>query len=154
MSMIRLAVPTDRAGIEQVVRDAYEKYIPRIGKPPGPMLDDYGARIAAEQAWVLDNGRIIGALVLIAEPDHLLLDNIAVAPAFQGRGHGRLLLQFAETEASRRGYAVLRLYTHALMHENLAIYRNQGWNEYARAVKSGYDRVFMEKRMPGAASPV
>jgi len=154
MSVIRLAGFSDRTSVEQIVQDAYAKYVPRIGKPPGPMLDDYAARIAAGQAWVLDEGEIIGVLVLIAEPDHLLLDNIAIAPAFQGRGHGRRLLAFAEAEAGRRGYSVLRLYTHALMQENLVIYRNQGWNEYARAEESGYDRVFMEKRLPSAASPV
>ena len=44
-------------------------YIPRIGKPPGPMLDDYAQRIADGQAWVLeDAGRIVGILVLEETP--------------------------------------------------------------------------------------
>lgn len=143
--MIRPAGPADRDAVEQTVRDAYAIYVPRIGKPPGPMLDDYAARIAAGETWVLDENGIIGVVVLIGQSDHLLLDNIAVAPAHQGHGHGRRLLEFAEAEARRRGYSGLRLYTHALMHENLALYRAQGWHEYARARQAGYDRVFMEK---------
>src|SRR6185312_9837699 len=45
-SVIRRAEPEDRAAIESIVRAAYAVYIPRIGKPPGPMLDDYAALIA------------------------------------------------------------------------------------------------------------
>ncbi|HEX5327094.1 MAG TPA: GNAT family N-acetyltransferase [Acetobacteraceae bacterium] len=146
-AVIRPALPADRAAIERIVNAAYATYIPRIGKPPAPMLDDYAVRIAAGEVWVLDDGHPIGVVVLIAEPDHLLLDNIAVAPDCQGRGHGRRLLGFADAEAARRGHAVLRLYTHALMHENLALYLAQGWREYARGSQSGYDRVFMEKRL-------
>ena len=145
-SEIRLAVAEDQPAIEQIVRDAYAKYIPRIGKPPGPMLDDYARRIADREAWVLtEAGAIAGVLVLVPEPDHLLLDNIAVASDRQGRGYGRRLLAFADAEATRRGYSELRLYTHEKMHENLAIYSAYGWQEYARANEGGYDRVFMRK---------
>jgi GNAT superfamily N-acetyltransferase len=152
--MIRPAAPADRGAIEQVVRDAYAIYIPRIGQPPGPMLDDYAARIAAGQIWVLDDNGVVGLLVLIDQPDHLLLDNIAIAPAHQGHGHGRRLLDFADAEARRRGYCRLRLYTHALMHENLALYSAQGWHEYARAQQAGYDRVFMEKPLNDPSTPI
>jgi GNAT superfamily N-acetyltransferase len=145
---IRLAVAGDRSRIEQIVHDSYRKYIPRIGKPPGPMLDDYARRIEAKEAWVLvEAGAIAGVVVLVAQPDFLLLDNIAVAPNRQGRGYGRLLLDFADAEALRRGYRELRLYTHEKMHENLAIYGAHGWEEYARATEAGYDRVFMLKRL-------
>jgi GNAT superfamily N-acetyltransferase len=115
------------------------------------MLDDYDARITAGEAWVLEHDHHpIGVLVLIDCQDHLLLDNIAVLPHLQGRGYGRQLLDFADDEAVRRGYCLLRLYTHALMHENVALYRALGWSEYARGTQSGYDRVFMEKHLPPA----
>jgi GNAT superfamily N-acetyltransferase len=151
--MIRPAGAADRGAVEQIVRDAYAIYVPRIGKRPGPMLDDYAARIAAGETWVLDENGIIGVLVLIRQPDHLLLDNIAVAPTHQGQGLGRRLLAFAEAEARRRGYSALRLYTHELMHENLVLYRAEGWHEYARARQAGYDRVFMEKLLHEPAPP-
>jgi GNAT superfamily N-acetyltransferase len=150
---VRPAVADDQPAIERIIHDAYAKYIPRIGKPPGPMLDDYARRIAEREAWVLvEAGAVVGVLVLVREADHLLLDNIAVAPNQQGQGYGRRLLAFADAEAIRRGYHELRLYTHEKMHENLAIYRAQGWEEYDRGSQAGYDRIFMLKRLTGDAS--
>jgi hypothetical protein len=45
--VIRQAGPADRAIIEAIVHDAYSVYVARIGKPPGPMLGDDTALIAA-----------------------------------------------------------------------------------------------------------
>ncbi|HYZ21397.1 MAG TPA: GNAT family N-acetyltransferase, partial [Rhodopila sp.] len=86
-----------------------------------------------------------GLIVLIPKPDHLLLDNIAVDPARHSRGIGRALLRFAESEAARRGYTELRLYTHEKMTENLAMYPALGWQETGRAEQDGYHRVFFRK---------
>ena len=148
MIEIRPAVPTDVPAIERVVHDAYVKYVERIGKKPGPMLDDYAARIAEGAVSVLvEDGAVIGVLVLLPEPDHLLLDNVALLTSHAGRGLGRRLMTFAEAEARRRGYAEIRLYTHALMHENIAMYPRLGYIEYARGRQAGYDRVFMRKRL-------
>lgn len=148
--VIEPAAIADRAAIERVVNDAYAKYVARIGKKPGPMLDDYAALITAGEVWVLRDGDgVAGVLVLKDAGDYLLLDNIAVAPDRQGSGLGRRLMDFADREAGRRGYRELRLYTHALMHENQRIYGALGWEEYARGNEAGYDRVFMCKRLTG-----
>jgi GNAT superfamily N-acetyltransferase len=146
MPTIRRAVAADVPAIERIVHDAYVKYVARIGKPPGPMLDDYAARVAAGEVWVCAGGDgLAGVLVLEPAADHLLLDNIAVAPAWQGRGVGRLLLDFADGEARRAGYAELLLYTHVLMHENIALYARLGWQETGRGEQAGFQRVFMRK---------
>jgi GNAT superfamily N-acetyltransferase len=146
MPLIRRAVAADVPAIERIVHDAYVKYVARIGKPPGPMLDDYAARVAAGEVSVCaEDGDLAGILVLEPAADHLLLDNIAVAPGWQGRGVGRLLLDFADAEARRAGYTELRLYTHVLMHENIALYTRLGWQEYGRGEQSGFQRVFMRK---------
>jgi GNAT superfamily N-acetyltransferase len=146
--MIRPAVPADQAEVEQIVRDAYTPYIARIGKEPGPMRDDYAAQIAAGTVSVAEvDGAIGGLIVLIEEQDHLLLDNIAVAPDLQGRGVGGALMRFADAEAGRRGFAELRLYTHVLMTENIQRYLRLGWQETHRATVNGYDRVYMLKRV-------
>ena len=147
---IRAATPADQGEVERIVSDAYAKYVSRIGRPPGPMLDDYAARTAEGTVFVAaDEHGIAGILVLIPEPDHLLLDNIAVVPARQGKGIGQRLLDFAEAEAARLGRSELRLYTHVLMHENLALYTRAGWEETGRGEQSGYQRVFMRKAVPG-----
>src|SRR5438045_6561273 len=103
--MIRRARAADLEAVEAIVAAAYSPYVDRIGKPPGPMLDDYAALIEAGMVSVLqdDSGAITALVVLLPQPDHLLLDNIAVRPEPQGQGLGRRVTEFAEAEA--RGLA-------------------------------------------------
>jgi ribosomal protein S18 acetylase RimI-like enzyme len=144
--MIRPAVAGEAEAMRDVVHTAYGHYVARIGRPPGPMLDDYAQRIADGQAWVLeDAGRIVAILVLEEQADSFLLDNIAVRPECQGSGHGRTLMTFAETEARQRGWREILLYTHALMTENQALYRRLGYVETGRVTEKGFDRVYMSK---------
>jgi ribosomal protein S18 acetylase RimI-like enzyme len=145
---IRPARPQDVAAIARIVEDAYSRYIARMGKRPGPMDDDYPARVAGHDVWVLEHdGAIAGILVLLEEPDHLLLDNVAVAPGHTGQGFGRRLVAFAEAEARHRGYPEIRLYTHVTMTENIALYARLGFEETHRAEQAGFQRVFMRKRL-------
>jgi ribosomal protein S18 acetylase RimI-like enzyme len=145
---IRAAIAGDVSVIEQIVEQAYRQYIPRVGKPPGPMLDDYSARVSEGVVWVIEKGSTIaGIIVLLPRQDYLLLDNIAVAPARQGSGLGRRLLAFAEAEAVRRGYREIRLYTHRTMTENQHLYAAIGYQETGRGTEAGYERVFMCKRL-------
>lgn len=146
---IRAATAADAAAIARLVEQAYGHYIARMGKPPGPMLDDYAARVREGVVWVIEEPEIAGLIVLLPKPDHLLLDNIAVAPARQGSGLGRRLLAFAEAEAGRRGFAEIRLYTHRTMVENQRLYAALGYEETGRGMEAGYERVFMRKRLGG-----
>jgi GNAT superfamily N-acetyltransferase len=145
---IRPATVADVSEVAQVVEQAYRHYISRMGRPPGPMLDDYSARVSEGVVWVIEEDTtIVGILVLLPKPDHLLLDNIAVAPARQGLGLGRRLLTFAEAEAMRRDYHEIRLYTHETMAENQRLYAAIGYEETGRGTEAGYERVFMRKRL-------
>ncbi len=145
---IRQASAADLPEVERIVNAAYGKYIARIGKPPGPMLDDYATRIRDGSVWVLaEAADIVGILVLLAETDHLLLDNIAVDPGRQASGFGRRLIDFAEAEAVRRGHGEIRLYTHQLMHENIELYRRRCYEETGRGEQAGFQRVFFRKRL-------
>ena len=145
--MIRRANPVDRAAVESIVNEAYAIYIDRIGRPPGPMLDDYGVLIEAGAVHVLEAGDqpVEAIVVLLEKPDHLLLDNIAVRRDRQGQGLGHQLIAFAEDEARRLGFAEIRLYTHVMMVENIALYTRLGFVETGRGRDGGYDRVFMTK---------
>jgi len=146
---IRAATADDVSAITQIVGQAYRHYIARIGKPPGPMLDDYAARVLEGAVWVLEEGAAVaGIIVLLPAPDYLLLDNVAVSPARQRSGLGRRLLAFAEAEASRRGYHEIRLYTHQTMVENQRLYASIGYEETGRGTEAGYERVFMRKQLP------
>lgn len=146
MSEIVLATPDDKAAIEPIVENAYSHYIERIGTKPGPMRDDYADYIDRGYVRVLkDENGVAALIVLIAEPDAMLLDNVAVAPHAQGKGYGRLLMEFAEQQTRDAGLTTIRLYTHELMTENQAIYKKRGYIETHRAEQNGLKRVFMEK---------
>ncbi len=146
---IRLAAPADRSVVETIVADAYRGYIARIGREPGPMLDDYAAQIEQGRVYLLEQGGAIqGLVVLIPEDGAMLLDNVAVRPDAQGRGFGRVLVEFAQQQAIAAGHPTLRLYTHERMVENIALYRRLGFVETHRAEEKGLRRVFMSKRLP------
>ncbi len=102
MVTVRLAAPAEAVTLHAIAREAYQRYVPRIGREPAPMSADYGAAVRDGQAWVaVDQGQVIGFIVLIAEPGHLLLKNLAVRPSWQGGGAGSRLLALAEDEARR-----------------------------------------------------
>lgn len=146
--MLRAATATDAEPMRALVRAAYAHYVPRIGIEPLPMVDDYAARVAAGQAWVLErDGAMTGALVLEDHPSGLLLDNIAVAPAAQGRGHGRAMIAFAEDAARRRGHSRIWLYNNEKMVENIALYMRLGFRETHREDRKGRKAVYMEKTL-------
>ena len=113
---IRLARAGDRAAVVDCVTAAFGVFIPRIGKPPAPMLADYAALIARRQVHVVeDEGVVAAVIVLVAEIDHLFVDVVAVRPRRQRQDLGRRLMAFAAGEARRRGLSEIRLYTHEVM---------------------------------------
>ncbi|TDH62273.1 GNAT family N-acetyltransferase [Dankookia rubra] len=143
---IRPARPEEAPRLAAIVEAAYAPWVPVVGRRPFPMQDDYAARIAAGEAWVLEEaGALCGVLVIETHPGHLMLDNIAVDPARQGKGDGRVLLDFAEAEARRRGLPEIRLYTNVLMERNIALYAKRGYAETERRQEKGFARVFMAK---------
>jgi GNAT superfamily N-acetyltransferase len=147
-AILRAAVPEDVQAIEALVRNAYGKYVERMGKPPAPMTADYGRVVDEGDIWVLElDGDVVGLIILKSEANHLLLDNVAVSPAHQGRGLGSKLLAHAEAQARKRGFREMRLYTNEMMHENLVVYGKLGWLEYDRAEQDGFRRVFMKKEL-------
>jgi ribosomal protein S18 acetylase RimI-like enzyme len=151
MCAIRLARPEDLPGVEKIVQSAYARYVPLIGQEPGPMLDDYAALIKGQQVYVLsDEDGPAGILVLVLEEQTMLLDNVAVHPRAQGRGHGRALIAFAENVAREKGLSAIRLYTNEAMIENIALYKGSGFLETHRGEENGFRRVYMRKSLDTA----
>jgi GNAT superfamily N-acetyltransferase len=145
---VRLATTVDLAAVRACVEAAYTPYIEEIGVTPRPLGDDYAALIGDGRVWVAVHGdEIVGVLVLFIEPDHILIDNYAVAPAWQSRGISRQFNALAHREGRRRGITTFRLYTHAKMTRNRELYRRRGWVEIERREDDGFDRVFMERRL-------
>ena len=145
---LRRATASDADGIAALVNAAYEKYIPRIGRKPYPMIMNYADAVKTKTVWVAEeDGLLCGALVLIPSGDHLLIENIAVAPTFQGAGLGRRFLKLAEDEAGRYGFSDLRLYTNVRFTENIAIYTRHGYVETGRDEQNNLNVVFMRKTL-------
>lgn len=145
---IRAALADDAGAVRACVVAAFEPYIARIGKPPGPMLVDFPRRIEEGAVWLAEQaGRVDGVLVLYETADGFYLDTVAVSPACHGSGVGRALLMFAEREALRRGFASIYLCTNAKMVENQTLYPKAGYVEFARRADGGYDRVFYRKQL-------
>lgn len=144
--VIETAVASDAAGIADCVTRAYQHYVELIGKPPGPMLDDYAKVIREHLVYVAKvNHRVVGALVLQEQDGEILLDNVAISPGFQGQGLGKRLISFAELQAQKLGYSSLSLYTHIKMTENIEIYKKMGYAEMERREVKGYQRIYFRK---------
>jgi ribosomal protein S18 acetylase RimI-like enzyme len=146
---MRRARPDEADAVGALVEAAFARHVEAVGRRPAPMDDDHAAHIAAGEQWVGEapDGSLSSAIVLTEEGDHLHVDNVAVAPALQGRGLGRALLAFADDEARRRGLAEVRLYTNAAMTDNLVFYPRLGFVETARYAQHGFSRVLFVKRV-------
>jgi GNAT superfamily N-acetyltransferase len=110
------------------------------------MRDDYRKLIAGGRVHVAECDTVVqGFIVLIPQPEAMLLDNVAVAPEAQGFGLGRRMLAFAENVATNAGYSSIKLYTNEMMTENIALYTRLGYAETHRGQDKGLRRVYMRK---------
>lgn len=157
---VRPATPADVDRLQEIVRDAYALYLPRMDRKPAPLTHDLGPDVEAGLVWVAGTP-VRGLISLIPQPGGdaraggdgragavggaLLIENVAVDPAAQGTGTGRLLMDFAEARARELGLCKLTLYTNELMTENLSLYNHLGFAEVDRREEDGFRRVFMEK---------
>jgi GNAT superfamily N-acetyltransferase len=125
---LRRATAADAAAARALTREAYAKWVPVIGREPKPMIADFDAAIRDHRVDLLCAGeRIVALIETIAEPEALLIENVAVSPAWQGRGLGRRLMAHAEQLAGATGYGEIRLYTNARFVENIAFYQRIGY---------------------------
>ena len=143
---LRQALPADAAAIRSLTRAAYAKWVPLIGREPKPMGADYEAAVCAHRFDLLYRDGNLAALVeTIVEPDHLLIENLAVLPACQGLGLGRRLMAHVERLAEAQGFAEVRLYTNKLFAENVAFYERLGYRVYREEEFRGGIAVHMSK---------
>ncbi|HUK11911.1 MAG TPA: GNAT family N-acetyltransferase [Thermoanaerobaculaceae bacterium] len=146
--ILRRATAEDLPALRDIAERAYSVYVERIGRRPRPMDDDYDERLRRARVFVADDGGVVvGLIVLIATPDHVLVENVAVDPAHQRAGIGRALLSLAEEYAGELGVDRLRLYTNVTMIENIRLYTRLGYEEDGRHIGDGFARVHMSKRV-------
>lgn len=145
---LRQAGAADASAIRELTREAYAKWVPVIGREPRPMVADYAEAVRRHRIDLLYlDGELAGLIETIPQADHLLVENVAVAPAFQGRGLGRRLLAHAEQLAASLGHDEIRLYTNKLFAENLLLYRKLGYRVEREEGFDGGIAVHMTKRL-------
>ncbi len=146
---IRRACQSDAAAIRELTRSAYAKWVPLIGREPTPMTADYDRAVREHMIDLLFVDAELTALIETAcEADHLVIENVAVLPAFQGRGYGRLLLGHAEYLAASLGLPEIRLWTNKRFATNIAIYCRRGYTLDREEPFRGGFVVHMSKRLP------
>ena len=145
---IRPARPEDARVVQALVRSAYAKWVPAIGREPLPMAADYDRAVRDHEIDLVQaNGEPIGLIELIRNLDHLFIENVAVAPAHQGRGIGRRLLAHAERKARDYGVAEIRLATNSAFESNVLLYRSVGYRIDRREPFMGGAAVYMSKEL-------
>lgn len=145
---IRRATAADIPAITALTRAAYAKWVPLIGREPLPMRADHAAAFAKHRFDLLDDGGTLAGLIeTVAQADHLLIENVAVLPDHQGRGHGRALMAHAEALATGAGLAGVRLYTNARFTANIALYARLGYAIEREEALNGGVAIHMAKRL-------
>jgi GNAT superfamily N-acetyltransferase len=143
---LRQGVATDAAAIRELTREAYAKWVPIIGREPKPMTVDYAEAVRNHRFDLLYvEGKLAALIETVPEADHLLIENVAVSPVFQGRGFGRMLMARAEQVAVSLGFSKTRLYTNKLFTENVQIYRKLGYSVDREEEFKGGFAVHMSK---------
>jgi len=84
--------------------------------------------------------RLAGCIFLADRCDHLYLGKLAVDPAFQRKGVGRLLVEAAEKLARASGKRMIELQTRVELTANQAAFAKLGFREAARTAHPGFDR--------------
>lgn len=145
---MRTALPEDAVAIRALVRAAYARWVPVIGREPRPMQADYDAAIRSHRFDLIEEaGQLVALIETEARPDHYWVENLAVLPDAQGRGLGRQLLAHAEDLARAAGLSELRLLTNGRMAANRALYRSVGYIETAEEPFLESTVVYLSKRL-------
>ena len=145
---LRRAMSEDADRVREIVRAAYAKWVPVIGREPMPMRVDYAQAVIAHRIdLLLQGGEPAGLIETRAEPDHLWIENVAVRPENQGRGLGRRLLGWAEALADDAALPELRLLTNEAFADNVALYQKLGYRIDEREPFMGGITLYMSKRV-------
>ena len=151
---MRRATTADAVTVRELTRAAYAKWVPILGREPRPMTADYDAALRDHLIDMLHVGGERLALIEMAPTaDHLLIVNVAVVPAQQGKGHGRALMAHAEEVARSLNLREMRLYTNALFAENLRLYSRLGYRVDREEEHPQFGvTVYMSKRLDTAGN--
>jgi N-acetylglutamate synthase-like GNAT family acetyltransferase len=147
-SWVERAKTTDVPYIKSIVVAAFSKYIDLLGHPPGPMNADYNQLVETQNLYVLRvNGDVLGSICLSREGDSIMVTNLVVDPAAQGRGYGHVLINYAEKMAHTQSLPAVTLYTNVKFVDNIAFYTKIGFIIAGRKTGDGFVRLLFRKNV-------
>ncbi|MBK9082188.1 MAG: GNAT family N-acetyltransferase [Rhizobiales bacterium] len=118
----------DAEALAAIQQSAYARNREILGVEPIPLKIAAADIIAGKETWLAEaGGAALGALALERDGEALLIWSVATAPAAQGRGLGRAMLDFTHRRARELGLARIRLYTGEKLTGNVAWYRRNGF---------------------------
>lgn len=122
-------------------------FAPMAGRidPPSSLTtmsaDDVACKTRDEDFFAIrENGAIVACLFGHPEADAYEVGKLAVAPAYQGKGLARRLVDAAAAHARTLGHRTLQLYARVELTENHAIYGRLGFTPSAYFTHPGFDR--------------
>lgn len=110
--MIHIVSPKTREEFKTYYDIRYKVLREPWAQPKGTEKDDYEP--ISRHFMALDDatGKVIGVIKLLEkEPGVGWFSHMAVLPAYQRKGIGKLLLNFIEEEARKEGYTILGCYS-------------------------------------------
>ncbi len=128
-------------------------YMDDIIDPPSSAhrltVEGLRAKARREMAFAAyDDGSLVGCVFVELRRDHAYVGKLAIDPAHQRGGLGRLLLEAAEAQARGLGLKALELQTRVELTGNHAAFARLGFHETGRTAHPGFDRptsVTMQK---------
>jgi GNAT superfamily N-acetyltransferase len=144
----RAATYADLDAILSLISQSFAPHHDIIGDWPGPRPDALLAATGRGEVILVEADRnLIGLLWTFPDADALIVNLVAVAPAWQRQGIGARLMAIAEALAREKGQGILRLNTAAGLAGNLDFYVHLGFIETDRRVERGFERAFLEKHL-------
>jgi len=144
---IRLAIISDLDDIKKIAEECaidMANYSVFQWNEQYPSREVFKKDIESDSLYVLEiNKKVVGCIVLTDFKDsvykdvkwltkdskNLYIHRLAVNPAFQKKGNGRKLMDFAESFAVENNFVSIRLDTFSLNHRNNKFYKSRGYTQ-------------------------
>lgn len=124
----RKAEQRDLFDIEQCVEQAYRPYVAVLGVEPAPLSTNYEDHICKGNVLIAhaSNGDFVGILLSYVDGESLIVDNVAITPAFQRRGALVEICVHAVQLARAAGLTNIRTFTNQKLVRNINMYKKLG----------------------------
>jgi N-acetylglutamate synthase-like GNAT family acetyltransferase len=98
------------------------------------------------------DNRVVAIVEVIANSLFLLIENLAVSPAEQGKGIGAVLLNHILELVRSMGPSQMRLYTHSTFIANIAFFQARGFDGFLKEpLAAGGEAVHMNRAVDGTS---